>query len=123
MAKMRVEGADGLAFDTHTKWNSDVMHGDFPFVSDDGVLLTRLARWRIFGKSPIKGYLRLNRLLWDSLSPSVKILPPIRLYGNVLPPIARMKGGCGQAFVTHFLRNRPQLELIERLVGRCAQGL
>jgi SAM-dependent methyltransferase len=93
----------------------------FP-LTDDAIPLARLARWRIFGKSPANAYLRLNRLLWDSLSPSVKILPPMRLYGNVLNKIARMKGDRGQAFATHFLRNRPQLELIERLAERCAQG-
>jgi SAM-dependent methyltransferase len=104
--------------DTHTKWNPNVVQGDFPSPADDGFLLTRLAKLRIFGKSPVNAFLRLNRVLWNNVPASFMALTLIRSYGNFLHTLARMLGVRGQAFATHFLRNRPQLELIRRLVER-----
>jgi SAM-dependent methyltransferase len=98
--------------DTHTKWNPDVVEADGRFS------LSRLAKMRIFGKSPIGVYLRLNRVLWNNLPGSFSTHAPIRAYGNFLHRLVRMEGIRGQAFATFFLRNRPQLELIKRLVAR-----
>jgi len=104
--------------DTHTRWNPDVVRGDFPCVSDSESSLTRLVRLRIFGKSPINAFLRLNHLLWKNLPVSFTGVGPIRLYGDFLHTLARIHGTRTQAFATFFLRNRPQLELIRRLVTR-----
>jgi mannose-6-phosphate isomerase-like protein (cupin superfamily)/SAM-dependent methyltransferase len=104
--------------DTHTKWNPDVIQGDVPCATSDGSWVTRLVRLRIFGKSPIGGYLRLNRRLWNNLPVSFTTLGPIRSYGNFLHRLARIQGVRAQAFSTYFLRNRSQLELIRRLVER-----
>ena len=49
--------------DTHTKWNPDVVGADYPCAADDGSRLARFIGMRIFGKSPISAYLRLNQLL------------------------------------------------------------
>jgi mannose-6-phosphate isomerase-like protein (cupin superfamily)/SAM-dependent methyltransferase len=107
--------------DTHTKWNPDVVHGEFPPTPDDKSWLRRLVRLRIFGKSPINVYLRINRRLWNHFSESFTSLRPIRSYGNFLHTLARIHGVRGQAFATFFLRNRPQLELIRRLVEQRAK--
>jgi mannose-6-phosphate isomerase-like protein (cupin superfamily)/SAM-dependent methyltransferase len=107
--------------DTHTKWNPDVVHGDFPPTPDDKSWLRRLIRLRIFGKSPISVYLRINRRLWNHFSASFTSFRPIRSYGNFLHTLARIHGVRGQAFATFFLRNRPQLELIRRLVEQRAK--
>jgi SAM-dependent methyltransferase/mannose-6-phosphate isomerase-like protein (cupin superfamily) len=104
--------------DTHTKWNPDVLQGNFPCAADGGSWLTRLVRLQIFGKSPIGIYLGLNRRLWNRLPASFTALGPIRLYGNFLHALARIYNVRGQAFSTYFLRNRPQLELIRRLLER-----
>jgi len=104
--------------DTHTKWNPDVVQGDFLGVGDSGSWLTRLVRLQIFGKSPIGVYLGLNRRLWNRLPTFFTTLGPIRSYGNFLHALARIYGVRAQAFSTFFLRNRPQLELIRRLVSR-----
>jgi SAM-dependent methyltransferase len=101
--------------DTHTKWNPDVVQGDFPSPADDGLLI-RLARLRIFGKSPVNAFLRLNRVWWDNVPGSFTALAPIRPYGHFLHTLARLQSVREQAFATHFLRNRPQLELMRRLV-------
>jgi SAM-dependent methyltransferase/mannose-6-phosphate isomerase-like protein (cupin superfamily) len=108
--------------DIHTRWNPDVIAGDVPAPAAGGLSLARLARSRIFGKSPINAYLRLNRVLWDNLPASVVAAPPIRPYGHFLHRLARMQGDRSQAFATFFLRNRPQLELIRRLAARRGYG-
>jgi SAM-dependent methyltransferase/mannose-6-phosphate isomerase-like protein (cupin superfamily) len=108
--------------DTHTKWNPDVFQGDFPRAAHGKFPLRRLVRLRIFGKSPINAYLWLNQRLWKNLPTSFTSLAPIHLYGNFLHSLARIQGVRAQAFATHFLRNRPQLELIRRLVVRRAEA-
>jgi chemotaxis methyl-accepting protein methylase/mannose-6-phosphate isomerase-like protein (cupin superfamily) len=102
--------------DTHTKWNPDVVRTDCPCAADGASQLTRLVRLRIFRKSPIGAYLRLNQLLWNKLPASFTALGPIRSYGHFLHRLARMHGVRAQALSTFFLRNRPELELIKRLV-------
>jgi SAM-dependent methyltransferase len=104
--------------DTHTKWNPDVVTGDFSCVADGGSWLTRLVRSRIFGKSPTDTYLRLNQRLWNKLPAPFAALSPIRLYSNFLHGLARIQLVRAQAFSTYFLRNRPELELIRRLLER-----
>src|SRR5262249_55285295 len=108
--------------DRHTRWNPDVIEGDVPAPTVGRHSLARLARLRIFGKSPINAYLRLNRILWDNLPASVVAVPAMRSYGKFLHKLARMPDGRGQAFATFFLRNRPQLELIRRLAARQGNG-
>jgi len=104
--------------DTFTKWNPDVVRRDFTCGVDGGSWLTRLVRLKIVGKSPIRAYLRLNQRLWKHLPSSFTALSPIRLYGNFLHTLVRIQGVRAQALSTFFLRNRPELELIRRLLDR-----
>jgi SAM-dependent methyltransferase len=104
--------------DTFTKWNPDVVRGDYPCSADGASWLKRLVRLRILGKSPISAYLRLNQRLWNNLPASFTALSPIRSYGDFLHTLARLQGVRGQLFHTFFLRNRPMLELIRRLVDQ-----
>jgi mannose-6-phosphate isomerase-like protein (cupin superfamily)/SAM-dependent methyltransferase len=108
--------------DTHTRWNPDVVRTDYPGAADSASRLTRIVRLRIFRKSPIGAYLRLNQLLWNKLPASFTALSPIRSYGNFLHMLARIHGVRAQALSTFFLRNRPELELIKRLVERCTRA-
>jgi SAM-dependent methyltransferase len=109
--------------DKHTKWNPDVgIQGSLPGASGGGRwlrrLIGRLIRLKIFGKSPTNAFLRLNHRLWNNLPDSFTSLVPIRSYGDLLHRLARIHNARGQACSTFFLRNRPQLELIRRLVQR-----
>lgn len=116
--------------DTFTKWNPDVVHGDFPYAAGAKSWLTllfrswlvRLIRLRIFQKSPASAYLRVNQRLWDRLPARFTALSPIRLYGRLLQKLARLQGVRAQAFSTYFLRDRPQLELIRRLIEGRPKG-
>jgi chemotaxis methyl-accepting protein methylase/mannose-6-phosphate isomerase-like protein (cupin superfamily) len=106
-----------LGNDIFTKWNPDVVRGDFAY-ADSGSWLTRVVRLRILGKSPISAYLQLNQRLWNKLPESFTALSPIRLYGNFLHRLAQIQHFRAQAFTTFFFRNRPELELIRRLLER-----
>jgi len=104
--------------DVFTKWNPDVVGPHAACAISGGSRLARLVRFRIFGKSPVNAYLRLNRRLWNLLPSSFRVLSPIGLYGSFLHKLARLRKGRAQALSTYFLRNRPELELIRRLVDQ-----
>ena len=103
--------------DTHTRWNPDVTcRRDSSCLPGRESWLTRLIRLRIAGKSPVGAFLRLNKRLWYHLPQRLTSLDPIRSYGDCVHALARTCGGRGQAFSTYFLRNRPALELVRRLL-------
>ena len=108
--------------DTHTRWNPDVVRQDFAFEAGQDSRLARLVKTRILKKSPVGAWLRLNQRLWNRLPASLTTWGPSRLYGNFLHALARIHENRAQAFSTHFLRNRPELELIRRLVERKSPG-
>ena len=101
--------------DRHTKWNPDVVQGDFPLAANG-------APWKIFGTRLIRAYLGLNGRLWKKLPASLSTLNAVRSYGDLLHKLARRYDVRAQAPSTFFLRNRPQLELIRRLIERRAKN-
>src|SRR5271166_5523838 len=104
--------------DTHTKWNRDAIGHESSAPLPNASRWSRLFGLRVLGKSPIGAFLRFNRLGWNSLPASVTSLAPLRQYGDFSHRVARAQGRRGQAFSTYFLRNRPALELVRRLVER-----
>jgi len=104
--------------DTHTRWNEDAIGHEYSAPLPNASLRDRLLGLRVFGRSPIGAFLRLNRLAWRTLPASVTSLAPLRRYGEFSHRVARAHDRRGQAFSTYFLRNRPALELIRRLVER-----
>jgi chemotaxis methyl-accepting protein methylase len=73
---------------------------------------------RVFGRSPVGAFLRVNERLWGALPLWMTRLGSIRAYGNWLHAIARMLPNRRFYFGTFFLRNRPQLELARRISDR-----
>jgi SAM-dependent methyltransferase len=108
--------------DRFTKWNKDVTGEEDTSTGSNSSWLSRLLRARIAGKSPIAAYLRLNQRLWSVLPSSFTALRPVRSYGGFLHTLVRTQGSRGQSHTTFFLRNRPQLELIQRLAERSITG-
>jgi SAM-dependent methyltransferase len=104
--------------DIHTKWNPDVVQEEFPDARRGRYSLQRLASLRVFKKSPIGVYLRLNRALWNAVPSRLTAVSPIRAYGRFLHALVRIEGNRGQLFDTYFLRNRAALDMIRRLVQR-----
>lgn len=109
--------------DIYTKWNPDVVDEDFPCNLDNRKpLLTRVAALKIFGKSPLNFFLRFHQRLWSHLPSSVVSFAPAARYGNFLQRLSRIQRLRAQAFSTYFLRNRPQLEVIRRVIDAKPQG-
>jgi CheR methyltransferase, SAM binding domain len=104
--------------DTHTRWNRDAIGHESSAPLPNRSRWSRLSGLRILGKSPIGAILRINRLAWNILPASVTSVALLRRYGEFSHRVARAQGKRGQAFSTYFLRNRPALELIRRLVER-----
>jgi SAM-dependent methyltransferase len=63
----------------------------------------------------VGAYLRLNETVWSRLPPSLTLRPPLSGYGRWLHALAA-HGDRRQYFGTFFLRNRPELELMRRVV-------
>lgn len=91
-------------------------------ITENKPLFKRLLRAMLFGRSPFSVYLGLNRALWERIPSSIRARPPLRRYGNFLHALVRQKGFRTHFQGTYFLRNRSQLELIRRLVGRKRKG-
>jgi hypothetical protein len=104
--------------DWHTRWNEDAVGAGFTAPLPNGSWLSRILRWRIFGKSPLTAFLVVNQHAWKMLPAALTTLGPMRRYGEFLHRLARGHGRRGQAFSTFFLRNRPALELVRRIAAR-----
>lgn len=77
---------------------------------------------RIFGKSFLSFYLRINEKLWAKLPAQMTDLSPVRAYGKLLHAMTRMRKNRTFYFGTFFFRNRPQLELALSLIDRKSKG-
>jgi chemotaxis methyl-accepting protein methylase len=84
--------------------------------------LAKAARLKLFGKSPAGFYLRMNRGIWEIIPPGLRNLYPMRAYEAWLHSLVRLSVTRQQYFGTFFLRNRPALELMRRLVGQKPEG-
>jgi SAM-dependent methyltransferase len=60
--------------------------------------------------------------MWERLPSRVRNFRPVRFYGTWLHTLIRLRAERQQYFGTFFLRNRPALELMRRLVRRKAHG-
>jgi len=108
--------------DSHTRWNPDVTCRDASCLPGRESWLTRPLRITIAGKSPVGAFLRLNRWMWGHLPSGITRLGLMRSYGYFVHALARRQGVRAQAFSTYFLRNRPELELIRRVLESKRSG-
>lgn len=67
-------------------------------------------------------FLRVNEWVWNRLPSSLKAAPPIRYYGTLMHSLVGLRADRNQYHGTFFLRNRPELELIQALANRRPQG-
>lgn len=86
------------------------------------MILVRVLKLRISGKSPLGAFLLVNRWIWNLLPRSLTTVRPIRSYAMFLHSLARLQANRRQSFGTFFLRNRPELELIRRLSDQKGKG-
>jgi SAM-dependent methyltransferase len=67
-------------------------------------------------------FLRQNERIWCHLPVRVRDLGPVRAYGTCLHELVRRRADRDMYLGTHFLRNRPALELMRRLVHQKETG-
>lgn len=108
--------------DVHTRWNPHVTCRTNSSLPGQVPWLTRFSRMTIAGKSPVRAFLRWNSWLWRHLPQNMSTSGPISSYGRRVHALAQIYGNRAQAFSTFFLRNRPELELIRRLVEQKGNG-
>jgi SAM-dependent methyltransferase len=85
-------------------------------------ILTKAARLEVLGKSPARLYLRLNKRIWERLPSRVRNLYPVQSYEAWLHAVVCLRARRQQSFGTFFMRNRPALELMLRLVRQRDHG-
>jgi chemotaxis methyl-accepting protein methylase len=108
--------------DRTTRWNPDVVSETMDVAERPVSLMMRLASSKVFGKSPVGAYLRLNQALWNRLPSSCVESRALYVYAGFLNRLTRLHKSRSQAFGTFFLRNRPELELIGRLLSQKSKG-
>jgi chemotaxis methyl-accepting protein methylase len=69
-----------------------------------------------------KAFLAVNKRIWWRLPRRVRDLRPVRAYGAWLHTLVSRCANREMYLGTHFLRNRPELELIRRLVQEKEPG-
>jgi SAM-dependent methyltransferase len=82
----------------------------------------RLLRTMLFGRSPFGIFLTLNQFFWKRIPSTLHRSGLVRRYGCFLHGLVLWRGYRTHFHGTYFLRNRPQLELIQRLVDKKSKG-
>ena len=75
-----------------------------------------MASDRDMGRRLVTAFLRVNERIWRWLPVRVRDLRPVRAYGAWLHQLVCRRADREMFLGTHFLRNRPALELMRRLV-------
>ena len=84
--------------------------------------LAKAARLKVFGKSPVGFYLRLNQIdLGDYSRWPAEFISCAFIWG-VDHNLVRLHATRQQYFGTFFLRNRPALEMMRHLAEKKAKG-
>jgi chemotaxis methyl-accepting protein methylase len=84
--------------------------------------LHRMSRSKLLRKCLGRPYLRANIWIWNRLSASSRSSTFVRRYGCHLQSLIQLHGTRTQATGTFFFRNRPELELLIRLLGKSHPG-
>src|SRR5262249_41526852 len=84
--------------------------------------MTRIAALATPHRIPVNLYIRLNTWLWPRIPRRISNTRLMRLYGRLLHRLVCRYAQRRQFIGTFFLRNRPQLELMRRLIARQPQG-
>jgi chemotaxis methyl-accepting protein methylase len=84
--------------------------------------MARIAAFLMRRRSPVGLYMRLNTWLWKRLPSKLRDTKLMRGYGTILNKLVRRRADRRQFTGTFFFRNRPQLELMRRLIGRKPGG-
>jgi chemotaxis methyl-accepting protein methylase len=84
--------------------------------------LARMSQSRFLRKFFGRPYLRTNTLIWNHLPTSIASWRPLHAYGRHLYRLIQLRATRMQSVGTYFFRNRPELELLIRLLDRRRQN-
>jgi chemotaxis methyl-accepting protein methylase len=84
--------------------------------------LARMSQSRFLRKYFGRPYLRMNILIWNHLPTSIASWRPINEYGRHLHRLIQLRPTRMQSVGTFFFRNRPELELLIRLLDQKRRG-
>ncbi|HEY6377523.1 MAG TPA: CheR family methyltransferase [Edaphobacter sp.] len=85
-------------------------------------VLSRLLKARFVRAYIGRPFLRVNEWGWNRLPSFVTATRPVRIYGIFLQSLVKLRSQRCQYHGTFFLRNRPELELICRLLTKYPRG-
>jgi chemotaxis methyl-accepting protein methylase len=85
-------------------------------------ILPRLSNVGIIRRCLGRPFLVLNEKIWRRLPASLTNLPPVRRHGQFLHTLVQLRLERSQNHGTYFFRNRPQLELLRRLLNEKTKG-
>src|SRR3989454_6027519 len=85
-------------------------------------VLAICSKSKILRKCLGRPYWFLNRWIWKHLPASLRLLRPVRVYGMHFHSLVRLRAARRQSVGTFFLRNRPELELMRRLLDQKSHG-
>jgi chemotaxis methyl-accepting protein methylase len=84
--------------------------------------LARMSQWRLFRKYLARPYLLANIRIWNHLPASWGSWRLVRAHGAHLHSLVQLRATRRQYLGTFFLRNRPELELLIRLIDQKHRG-
>ena len=85
--------------------------------------LTRMSQSRFLRTYLGRPYLSMNIWIWNHLPGSLGSWRPVRAFGAHLHNLIQLRATRRQAVGTFFFRNRPELELLIRLLDQRPQIL
>ncbi len=85
-------------------------------------VLGTMSQSRFLRRCVGRPYLRVNMSIWNHLPASVTSWRPVRAYGCHLHNLIQLRAARVQYIGTFFFRNRPELELLGRLLDQKPQG-
>jgi chemotaxis methyl-accepting protein methylase len=84
--------------------------------------LLKMSRSRLARKYIGRPYLLVNRWIWDRLPASFRHFSFVHWYGSHLHSLSQIRVTRTQYIGTFFFRNRPELELLNRLLDQIGQS-
>lgn len=93
-----------------------------PSARNPQTVLARMSQSRFLRKYLGRPYFLVNMWIWNHLPASLISWRPLRAYGAHLHSLIQLRATRRQSVGTFFLRNRPELELLMRLLDQRRQG-
>jgi chemotaxis methyl-accepting protein methylase len=84
--------------------------------------LLKMSQSKLAQKYTEQLYLRVNARIWNHLPASLRHFRIVRRYGSHLHSLIQLRTTRAQNIGTYFFRNRPELELLIRLLDQTGKG-